>query len=371
MHIAIIGAGPTGIEAGLAARAAGHRVSLFEAGEIGQGVRDWGHVRLFTPWHMNTSERGRALVDDLGDLDVCPTGAEFADRYLIPLGLGLDVRTGHRLIAASRGALRKGTPIGGTRGASGFRLLFDTTRGETVVTADALFDCTGVSSQHNPAGIGGMVAEGERELAAAGRVTYGVQHPDNLPADGVIAVVGAGATGSTLVRSLVQRGREVLWITGAEAPAFSSPDNDPLDERRALWLSSRKARNEVSWLAGVEVTGMESRGRQIRIHLTDGNSADAAHLVACTGHRPDLSITRELQVHHCYASEGPMKLAAALLASSGDGGDCLQQVSQGPEVLKTPEPRFFVLGAKSYGRRNDFLLQIGRDQIRDALTLLG
>ena len=33
-----------------------------------------------------------------------------------------------------------------------------------------------------------------------------------------------------------------------------------------------------------------------------------------------------LQVHYCYATEGPMKLAAALMAAGGGGGDCLAQV---------------------------------------------
>ena len=35
-----------------------------------------------------------------------------------------------------------------------------------------------------------------------------------------------------------------------------------------------------------------------------------------------------LQVHYCYATEGPMKLAAALMAAGGGGGDCLAQVFQ-------------------------------------------
>ena len=35
-----------------------------------------------------------------------------------------------------------------------------------------------------------------------------------------------------------------------------------------------------------------------------------------------------LQVHYCYATEGPMKLAAALMAAGGGGGDCLAQVAK-------------------------------------------
>jgi hypothetical protein len=58
-----------------------------------------------------------------------------------------------------------------------------------------------------------------------------------------------------------------------------------------------------------------------------------------------------------------MKLAAALLASGGNGGDCLAQVSSGPETLRNPEPGLFVLGMKSYGRGSAFLLRLGYEQV--------
>jgi hypothetical protein len=82
-------------------------------------------------------------------------------------------------------------------------------------------------------------------------------------------------------------------------------------------------------------------------------------------------MTRELQVHYCYASEGTMKLAAAIRGSAGAGGDCLAQVAHGPESLQNPEPDFFVLGAKSYGRNPQFLLSMGHQQVLDAFHLIG
>lgn len=48
-----------------------------------------------------------------------------------------------------------------------------------------------------------------------------------------------------------------------------------------------------------------------------------------------------------------MNLSAALLGAAG--GDCLAQPAVGIEALRTPEPGFFVLGAKSYGRLSTFL----------------
>ena len=65
-----------------------------------------------------------------------------------------------------------------------------------------------------------------------------------------------------------------------------------------------------------------------------------------------------------------MKLAAALLSADGAGGDCLAQGSQGAETLLSPEPDFFILGAKSYGRRSDFLIKLGVAQIEELLSLI-
>ena len=74
-----------------------------------------------------------------------------------------------------------------------------------------------------------------------------------------------------------------------------------------------------------------------------------------------------------------MKLASSLLAakvaaeSSGDAsaaGDCLKQAAPGPELLTTPEPNFYVLGAKSYGRSSAFLLMLGHKQVQAVVGLL-
>jgi hypothetical protein len=92
-------------------------------------------------------------------------------------------------------------------------------------------------------------------------------------------------------------------------------------------------------------------------------------IIANIGFRPDPRVFEELQVHLCYATGGPMNLAAHLLAHPT--GDCLTQVSGGPASLRTPEPNFYILGAKSYGRIPNFLLAIGLRQIRDVFTIIG
>ncbi|MEM9657840.1 MAG: hypothetical protein AAF961_05710 [Planctomycetota bacterium] len=66
-----------------------------------------------------------------------------------------------------------------------------------------------------------------------------------------------------------------------------------------------------------------------------------------------------------------MKLAAKLAAEIGESADCLDQPALGPQTLATTKPGYFILGAKSYGRRSDFLLSTGFLQIRDLFQTIG
>ena len=62
-RIAILGAGPIGLEAALAAAERGDDFTVYEAAPtVGGHVRRWGHVRTFTPWAMNVSPRMRAAL---------------------------------------------------------------------------------------------------------------------------------------------------------------------------------------------------------------------------------------------------------------------------------------------------------------------
>ena len=55
---------------------------------------------------------------------------------------------------------------------------------------------------------------------------------------------------------------------------------------------------------------------------------------------------------------------------SSIGGDCLTIPAQGAQALRNPEPNFYILGAKSYGRNSNFLLRTGFEQVREAFTLI-
>ena len=90
-RVAILGAGPIGLETALYARYLGYEVAVFEKGEVAQNVLRWGHIRMFSPFHLNRSSLGLAALQAQdekfqppGD-DQLLTGKQYAERYLLPL----------------------------------------------------------------------------------------------------------------------------------------------------------------------------------------------------------------------------------------------------------------------------------------------
>jgi glycine/D-amino acid oxidase-like deaminating enzyme len=130
--LAIIGAGPVGLEAAFAALDHGFDVQVFEQGEAGSHPLAWGHVRMFTPWRMNLGKHSRAHLEVTGwsapDPEACPTGAELAEHYLQPLAhlpeLVGRIHPFMQVVHASRhGLLRGEASDAGTRHTRPFRLL--------------------------------------------------------------------------------------------------------------------------------------------------------------------------------------------------------------------------------------------------------
>ncbi len=117
-----------------------------------------------------------------------------------------------------------------------------------------------------------------------------------------------------------------------------------------------------------------SATHRYRVQLAQGDTVrqeEVDEVIVNTGFGPDDSLYRELQVHECYASRGPMKLSAALLAAQGGlSGDCTALPAFGADVLRNPEPDFFILGAKSYARYDSFLLETGYRQVADVIAAL-
>ncbi len=391
-RVAILGAGPVGLEAALAASKAGMPFTVFEAEEdIAGNVRSWGHVRLFTPWDMNVSPGMRACLESQGmsvpSGDECPTGHELVARLLRPVAeapeIAPRIRRGTRVLEVSREGLLKNEEIGTpARAEPPFRLVISDSDGtESVEHAEIVLDCTGTYGHPNALGSGGIRAPGERSLED--RITRLI--PDVLGdeatwADRSILLVGGGHSGQTVARELAELARrhpgtKVIWALRGSDPSFGAMPDDPLPARVALLKSAAEigsGATNVEVRMGRSVEALKQSGSQVAAMLrtADGSFEDIVvdRIIALTGSVGDPTLYRQLQVHECWATSGPMKLAAALLGSSS--ADCLTQASRGPETLKNPEPDFFLLGSKSYGRNNTFLLRVGWEQVAEIFELI-
>ncbi|MGI8595071.1 MAG: hypothetical protein ACR2ML_12020 [Solirubrobacteraceae bacterium] len=390
-RIAILGAGPIGLETALGAAQRGWPFTVYEAApDVAGHVRRWGHVRLFTPWSRNASERMASAMRHSGVEvpvgDELPTGAQLVERLYDPVArlpeLDGRIRVGTRVEAVGRERLLKHEEIGtAARSEHPFRLLLTDPDGEEVVeSADVVVDCTGTYGNPNALGDGGIPAPGERNFAE--KI---VQLLPDFPAEReawagrTILLTGAGHSAQTAARQLAQFARDadgtrVIWAGRAHEPAWGRVDDDPLPERARLNSAAeelaRGASPAVELRRGMVTEAMHGEGEQVAVTLRNGTTEEVVvdRVLGLNGGVGDHAIYRQLQVHECYATSGPMKLAAALLGASG--GDCLAQESHGAETLVNPEPGFFLLGAKSYGRNSRFLLRIGWDQVDDVLGLL-
>lgn len=392
-RIAILGAGPTGLEAALAAAERGLDFTLYEqAARVAGHVRAWGHVRLFSPWALDVSPRMRRALETAGHAvpadGSCPTGDELVARVFEPLAalpaIAPRLRLGTRVVSVGREGLLKHEEIGtGERARRPFRLLVADAGGERIEHADVVLDCTGTYSHPNRLGDGGIPAPGESALD--GRIVRTIPDIVAEAADWAgreILLVGAGHSAQTAAVALAelaaaQAGTRVYWALRRPAPSWNVDPQDPLPERSALVARARgaveAAGSAVEPIWGVVVEALRLAGERIAVTLRslDGSARvlEVDRILALTGYVGDASLYRQLQVHECYATSGPMKLAAALLAAGG-GADCLEQGSHGAETLVNPEPGFFLLGAKSYGRTNTFLMRVGWQQVDEVFSLL-
>lgn len=391
--VAILGAGPIGLDAALACADRGWPFQVYEAGSRPAAhVRRWGHVRLFSPWSMNASPRMRRRLEEAGvevpDGDACPTGHEVADRVLDPVAelpaVDRRLRLGVRVRAVGRERLLKDDAVGSAeRARRPFRLLLEDKGGrQRTAEADVVLDCTGTYGNPNALGDGGIPAPGERQ--AEDRIERHVPDVQGEPGRWVgreVLLVGAGHSAQTAARDLAELagrrpGTRVHWALRSEDPGWYRVPDDPLPERARLTRRAEELAADpppgLRVHRGVVVDRVERQDGKVAATLRGANGStrtlEVDRILSLTGYVGDHTLYRQLQVHECYATCGPMNLAAEMMAS--DSVDCLDQESHGAETLRNPEPRFFILGAKSYGRNNTFLMTVGWDQVEEVVTAL-
>lgn len=388
--IAIIGAGPMGIEAALYARFLGYPVTLFEKGEVAAHVRAWGHVQLFTPFGMNSSSLGLSALQaqnpqhTLPDSGTHHTGEEWVTQYLEPLANSDLIRGCLRTHVEIQGIAKDRYPK--TESPAEFRLLTINPTGEQrIETANIVIDTSGTWSHANPLGKGGIPALGEAEVAKTDFpketiFDHGIPEISklNLESNATFAVLGRGYSAATNVMQLkglleIHPSIRAFWITrGHRSDQGPMPlmDQDPLPYRDELARTANSiALNSdwLNWIPEVELESIEFRNKEFQLLLSNGETLTVNHVLANTGFEGDYQMLRALNLHRCYVSGGPMAWAASVNQTEAD---CMQQASAGPEALKTTEPDFFIVGSKSYGKDPRFLFSTGLQQIRDVFKII-
>jgi thioredoxin reductase len=390
MPVAVIGAGPVGLAAAAHCLDRGLSVKVYETGShVAANVRDWGHVRLFSPWKFNIDPAARKLLQATGwqapPSDVHPTGHDLVDAYLAPLAevpaMAAVVETGARVQAIGRQGIDKVTSKG--REVRPFMLPVTDRNGRTRRDlAHAVIDASGTWTSPNPMGAGGLPADGEAILAD--HLVYRI--PDVLGreraayAGKTTLVLGAGHSAANVLLDLARlaeqdRATTLVWVTrGSDlSRVYGGGSADRLAARGALGSNLRALveSGRVTSVTGYAVTAVRAEAGRL---MVEGDTADGVRqlgpvdrIVVATGQRPDLGLTRELRLEL-----DPWLESARALGPLIDPNlhSCGTVYPHGHRELSHPEPRFYTAGIKSYGRAPTFLMMTGYEQVRSVVAAL-
>lgn len=266
--IAILGAGPLGIEAALYARFLGYHVSIFETRRVAHRMLDWNDRLLELPAGQVTTSLGLAALQAQDPAYRPPdpsrvfSGKEYAEEYLLPLAktdlLFDDIHFLSPVVDLSRLRARN-QPTPGHFDEFGwqercndeFRILVEGRhRGTWGSRADCIIDCRGLGPGRVGLGPAGGLAIGEPET----RKEF-LQHLPNdrkfdpKTYDGKkILIVGSTEEACRVVQECLLYGRHdrLTWIL----PPVTSDQNDYLAE----------VRKELSEKTSTEFVMIESLG---------------------------------------------------------------------------------------------------------------
>lgn len=384
LPVAVIGAGPIGLAAAAHLVERGQKVHVYEAGAtVGASIRDWAHVRVFTAWEQNVDTASRRLLEATGwrldDPQKIPTGDELYRHYLEPLArvpsLAPSIETGVRVTDITRLGCDKITTR--DRADKPFELRIERADGtRRTDLARAVIDASGTWQNPNPLGASGLPADGEPALA--NRIAYGM--PDVLGAERRryanrrIAVVGAGYSAINVLLDLVRLTdtapqTHVTWLVRGTNlnRIYGGGEADGLAARGRLGTMLRDFvdAGRVTLVTGFHTHSVRGTADGLILAGT-GRSGPAAfdgfdEIVACTGQRPDLAMTRELRLELDPWLEGVRALGPLI---DPNLHSCGTVPPHGHREVSHPEPGFYTIGVKSYGRAPTFLLLTGYEQAR-------
>ncbi|MDE2747584.1 MAG: NAD(P)-binding domain-containing protein [Chloroflexota bacterium] len=388
LPVAIIGGGPAGLAAAAHLIERGEAAILFEAGaSVGANVRDWGHVRMFSPWEFNVDSASVRLLESAGwrmpPADELPTGLELVERYLQPLAelpaMRAIIRTGTRVIGLSRRNHDKVKD--GERELAPFQLHAVNDGHEELVEARAVIDASGAWHLPNPLGANGRPAIGEASLRE--RLVYGI--PDILGdersrfAGKRVIVVGSGHSAINVLLDLMRLREDhpqtdIIWVMRSRnlRKVYGGGEDDALAARGQLGLRIKAAvaAGALRIAAPFPPTHVSLGGDQLLLRSEfngDAGSLSADEIIICAGARPELELLREMRLDLDPAVEATRSLAPLI---DPNLHSCGTVRPHGEAELRQPEADFYIVGMKSYGRAPTFLLATGYEQARSVVAAL-
>ena len=383
--VAVIGAGPVGLAAAAHLHAYQQPFIVLEAGnEPGAAVREWGHVRTFSPWRFMVDGAATNLLESAGwslpDPEHLPTGHELIDQYVQPLANHPAIRPHVRYRARVEAVGRKDFDKVRTKGRDEQPFEIRLAGGETI-EARAVIDASGTWLRPNPSGSGGIDAIGEREHRD--RIAYGI--PDvagrerQRYAAKRILVVGSGHSAFNVILDLLALaeqapGRRTHWAMRRDNldTLWGGGASDALEARGELGQRAKRAVESglISVLTPYRIRAITTHRDALQVAGTirgEQRSIDVDEVIVCTGFRPDLDMLREVRLGldpwlECATALGPL--------IDPNEHSCGTVRPHGARELAHTEKDFFIVGMKSYGRAPTFLLATGYEQARSVAAML-
>ena len=194
-------------------------------------------------------------------------------------------------------------------------------------------------------------------------------------------VVGAGHSAANALLYLAELAKQVpstrlTWTVRSPVltRVFGGGTADALPARGQLGTSLKALRDDgtLEFVAGLRITELRRENGVIAVVGLDAEGKPASltgieEIICATGQRPNLALTSELRL-----KLDPWLESAEALGPLIDPNlhSCGTVRPHGHRELSHPEPGFYSLGVKSYGRAPTFLMATGFEQARSVVAAI-